>query len=47
MIFNVVVDGVLQILVSVVTATEGVAEPGTEGFVQAIQYLTAYLYAEY
>ena len=41
MIFNVVVDAVLQILVSVVIATERLVEPGTEGFIQAIQWLTA------
>ena len=47
MIFNVVVDVVLQILVPMVTATEGLVEPGTEIFVQAIQCLTAYFYDDY
>ena len=47
MIFNVVVDVVLHILVSMVTATEGVVDSVTEGFVQAIQWLTAYFYDEY
>ena len=39
MIFNVVVDAVLQILLSVVTAMEVVVEPVTEGFVQTTQCL--------
>ena len=47
MISNMVVYAVLQILVSAVTATEGVVERGTDVFVQAIQWLAAYFYAEY
>ena len=47
MIFNVVVDAVLQILLSVVTAMEVVVEPVTEGFVQTTQWLAEYFYADY
>ena len=45
MIFNVVVDTVIWHWFSVVTPMEGVLDPETEGFLQKIQWMTAYFYA--
>ena len=43
-IFNVVVDAVLQNWVTVVTASEGTEAPDIEGFGHYIQRMAAYLY---
>ena len=45
-IFNVVVDVVLNHWVTMVAATEGTVEPGTDGFVWDIKCLVEYLYAD-
>ena len=47
MIFNVVLGAVLWYWVFVVTATEGEAGPGKEGFGRNNQLLVAYVYDNY
>ena len=41
-----VVDAVLWHWVYIVAATEGTVDPGTEGFVQDIQWMEEYFYAD-